>query len=172
MNEYKEQPAASDIHVTPDGKFLYGAERKTSMLIGYKRKDVAGALAVPGVDCVVTSEDARRWTQPFAVAVKTGMEQWCLAMDRVRHVGEPVAVVLARNGHTAEDALEQIVIEYRPLPPIVDPEAATRPDAPLLHPAIGSNVVSERVFRYGDPETATTQFDPYRPLGSVGGTSG
>jgi len=35
-NEYKEQPAASDIHVTPDGKFLYGAERKTSMLIGYK----------------------------------------------------------------------------------------------------------------------------------------
>ena len=41
--------------------------------------DVAGALAVPGVDCVVTSEDARRWTRPFAVAVKTAMEQWCLA---------------------------------------------------------------------------------------------
>ena len=35
-SEYKEQPAASDIHVTPDGRFLYGAERKTSMLIGYK----------------------------------------------------------------------------------------------------------------------------------------
>src|SRR6267378_1915080 len=35
-NEYREQPAASDIHVTPDGKFLYGAERKTSMLIGFK----------------------------------------------------------------------------------------------------------------------------------------
>src|SRR5271157_4713278 len=48
--------------------------------------DVAGALAVPGVDCVVTSEDARRWTRPFAVAVKTAMEQWCLAMDRVRYV--------------------------------------------------------------------------------------
>jgi hypothetical protein len=47
--------------------------------------DVAGALAVPGVDCVVTSEDARRWTRPFAVAVKTAMEQWCLAIDRVRY---------------------------------------------------------------------------------------
>ena len=116
--------------------------------------DVAGALAVPGVDCVVTSEDARRWTRPFAVAVKTAMEQWCLAMDRVRYVGEPVAVVLARNRDTAEDALEQIAVEYRPLPPIVDPEAAAWPDAPLLHPAAGSNVISERSFRYGDPETA------------------
>jgi 2-furoyl-CoA dehydrogenase large subunit len=116
--------------------------------------DVAGALAVPGVDCVVTSEDARRWTRPFAVAVKTAMEQWCLAMDRVRYVGEPVAVVLARNRHTAEDALEQIVIEYQPLPPIVDPEAAAQPDAPLLHPAVGSNLISERAFRYGEPEAA------------------
>src|SRR5580700_5660988 len=116
--------------------------------------DVAGALAVPGVDCVVTSEDARRWTRPFAVAVKTAMEQWCLAIDRVRYVVEPVAVVLARNRDTAEDALEQIAVEYRPLPPIVDPEAAAWPDAPLLHPAVGSNVISERAFRYGDPETA------------------
>jgi 2-furoyl-CoA dehydrogenase large subunit len=111
--------------------------------------DVAGALAVPGVDCVVTSEDARRWTRPFAVAVKTAMEQWCLAIDRVRYVGEPVAVVLARNRDTAEDALEQIAVEYRPLPPIVDPEAAAWLDAPLLHPAVGSNVISERAFRYG-----------------------
>jgi pimeloyl-ACP methyl ester carboxylesterase len=46
------------------------------------------------------------------------MEQWCLAMDRVRYVGEPVAVVLARNRDTAEDALEQVAVEYRPLPPI------------------------------------------------------
>jgi 2-furoyl-CoA dehydrogenase large subunit len=116
--------------------------------------DVAGALVLPGVDCVVTGEDARRWSRPFAVAVKTAMEQWCLAMDRVRYVGEPVAVVLARNRHTAEDALEQIVVEYRLLAPIVDPEAAAEPNALLLHPAVGSNVISERVFRYGDPETA------------------
>ena len=116
--------------------------------------DIAGALDLPGVDCVVTREDVRRWSRPFAVAVKTGMEHWCLAMDRVRYVGEPVAVVLARDRHTAEDALERIAVEYRPLPPLIDPEAAARPDAPLLHPAVGSNVVSDRSFRYGDPETA------------------
>src|ERR1700761_7637598 len=47
-NEYKEQPAASDIHVTPDGKFLYGAERKTSMLIAYKIDPDKGTLTQIG----------------------------------------------------------------------------------------------------------------------------
>ena len=47
-NEYKEQPAASDIHVTPDGKFLFGAERKTSMLIGYKIDPDKGTLTLIG----------------------------------------------------------------------------------------------------------------------------
>jgi 2-furoyl-CoA dehydrogenase large subunit len=116
--------------------------------------DATGALAVPGVECVVAGEDARLMTRPFAVAIKTAAAQWCLAIDRVRYVGEPVAVVLARNRHSAEDALERIAVEYRPLPPLIDPELAAGPDAPLLHPAVGSNVLSDRRFRYGDPETA------------------
>src|SRR6516164_3902535 len=116
--------------------------------------DAEGALALPGVDCVVIGEDARLWTRPFAVAVKTPMQHWCLAVDRVRHVGEPVAVVLARDRHTAEDALERIAVRYQPLPPVVDAEKAARPDAPLLHPAVGTNIVSDRAFCYGDREAA------------------
>ena len=116
--------------------------------------DAEGALALPGVDCVVIGEDARRWTRPFAVALKTPMQHWCLAVDRVRYVGEPVSVALARDRHTAEDALERITVRYRPLPPVIDAEKAAEPDAPLLHPAVGSNVVSARGFRYGDPEAA------------------
>src|SRR5215467_5179867 len=73
---------------------------------------------------------------------------------RVRYVGEPVAVALARDRHTAEDALERITVRYRLLSPVVDAEKAAEPDAPLLHPEIGSNVVSDRAFRYGDPEAA------------------
>jgi len=107
----------------------------------------SAALAVPGVGCVVTGEDARRWTKPFAVAVKTAMQHWCLAVDRVRYVGEPVAVVLAHDRHLAEDALEQIAVEYRLLPVIIDPEAAISADATLLHPAVGSNILSDRSFR-------------------------
>jgi len=116
--------------------------------------DASAALAMPGVACVVTGEDARRWTKPFAVAVKTPMQHWCLAVDRVRYVGEPVAVVLAQDRHLAEDALERIAVEYRPLPVILDPEAAALADATLLHPAVGSNIVSDRSFRYGDPAAA------------------
>ena len=116
--------------------------------------DGSAALAMPGVACVVTSEDAKRWTKPFAVAVKSAMQHWCLAVDRVRYVGEPVALVLAQDRHLAEDALEEIATEYRPLPAIVDPEAVLSPDAPLLHPAAESNIVSDRTFRYGDPEAA------------------
>jgi 2-furoyl-CoA dehydrogenase large subunit len=116
--------------------------------------DAEGALALPGVDGVVTGEDVRCWTRPFAVAVKMPMQYWCLAVDRVRYVGEPVAVALACDRHTAEDALERIAVQYRPLPPVVDAEKPAEADAPLLHPAVGSNVVSDRAFRYGDPEAA------------------
>ena len=118
--------------------------------------DASAALAMPGVACVVTGEDARRWTKPFAVAVKTPMQHWCLAVDRVRYVGEPVAIVLTQDRHQAEDALERIAVEYRPLPVIADPEAATLADAMLLHPAVGSNIVSDRSFCYGDPAAAFT----------------
>ena len=116
--------------------------------------DAPAAASMPGIACIVTGEDAQRWTRPFAVAVKTAMQQWCLAVDRVRYVGEPVAVVLAHDRYLAEDAVEQIAVEYRPLPAVVDPEAAALPEAPLLHPAVGSNIVSDRSFRYGDPEAA------------------
>src|SRR5437762_63417 len=82
------------------------------------------------------------------------MQHWCLAVDRVRYVGEPVAIVLTQDRHLAEDALERIAVEYRPLPVILNPEAAALADAPLLHPAVGSNIVSDRSFRYGDPAAA------------------
>lgn len=116
--------------------------------------DATAALALPGVHTVVTGEDARRWTRPFTVGVKQPMEHWCLAVERVRYVGEPVAVILAEDRYRAEDALDAVKVTYEPLPTVVDPQQAAMPDAPLLHPAVGSNIVSERRFRYGDPETA------------------
>src|SRR5438045_9752531 len=66
--------------------------------------DASTALAMPGVACVVTGEDARRWTKPFAVAVQTPMQHWCIAVDGVRSVGELVAIVLAQDRYLAADA--------------------------------------------------------------------
>jgi 2-furoyl-CoA dehydrogenase large subunit len=109
--------------------------------------DASAALTLPGVAGILTGEDALRWTRPFTVAVKAAVEHRCLATDRVRYVGESVAVALARDRHTAEDALERIAVEYRSLPAIVDSERGLSPDAPVLHPVHGSNLVSDRRFR-------------------------
>jgi 2-furoyl-CoA dehydrogenase large subunit len=116
--------------------------------------DAAAALAMPGVAAVVTRDEVRRWTRPFTVGVKEKMEHWCLAVDRVRYVGEPVAVVLAQDRYAAEDVLDRIAVEYRPLPPIIDTRAAATAEAPVLHPGVGANVVSDRRFRYGDSDAA------------------
>lgn len=113
--------------------------------------DTSAALALPGVRAVLTAADVRRWAAPFVVGVKAPMEHWCIAVDKVRYAGEPVAVVVAENRYIAEDALERVVVEYESLAAVVEPEFAATGDAPLLHEAVGSNVVSDRHFVYGDP---------------------
>ena len=116
--------------------------------------DAAAALALPGVHAVITGKDARAWSTPFIVGVRQPMEHWCIATDRVRYAGEPVAIVVAENRYRAEDALALIDVRYEPLPAIVDPEATLAAGAPVLHEAVGSNLINERAFRYGDPEAA------------------
>ena len=116
--------------------------------------DASAALALPGVHAVLTGADVQRWSQPFVVGVKAPMSHWALAVDRVRYTGEPVAVVIAEDRYLAEDALDAVRVDYRPLPAVVEIERACEADAPLLHEAVGSNVVSDRSFRYGDPEAA------------------
>lgn len=114
--------------------------------------DAAPALAWPGVRAVLTGADVKAWTRPFVVGVKSPMEHYCLAVDTVRYVGEPVAVVMAETRALAEDALDAIVVTYEALPAVVDVEDAIAADAALLHPAVGSNVPSDRHFSYGDPD--------------------
>jgi 2-furoyl-CoA dehydrogenase large subunit len=103
---------------------------------------------------VLTGADVMALTSSLVVGVKAPLECWPIAVDRVRYVGEPVAIVVASDRYRAEDAVDLIEMRYRPLPAVVDPVAAATADSPLLHPAINSNVVGERTFRYGDPERA------------------
>src|SRR5580704_6368809 len=110
------------------------------------------ARTADGVAAVLTGADVIALTSSLVVGVKAPLECWPIAVDRVRYVGEPVAVVVASDRYRAEDALELIEVRYRPLPAVVDPLAATLPDAPVLHSAVGSNVIGERTFRYGEPE--------------------
>ena len=116
--------------------------------------DCTAARAAEGVAAVLTGADIKTLTSSLAVGVKAAIECWPIAVDRVRYVGEPVAIVVASDRYRAEDALDLIDVHYRQLPAVVDPLAAAAPDAPVLHPAAKGNVIGERRFRYGDPESA------------------
>jgi 2-furoyl-CoA dehydrogenase large subunit len=120
-------------------------------ILGY---DVTAALAMPGVVGVITGEDVARSTKPFSVGVTAPIHYYCAATDKVRFVGEPVAVVVARDRYLAEDAAEAVTVRYEPLPVVVDPERALEPDAPILHEAVGSNLAGHRRLVYGDPDRA------------------
>ena len=116
--------------------------------------DSTEALKLSGVRAVLTGADVTAWATPFAVGVKQPMEHWCIAVDRARYVGEPVAVVMAESRYIAEDALDLIKVNYRHLEAVVDPEKALSPEAPVLHAAVGSNLVNDRHFSYGEPDVA------------------
>src|SRR5690348_12307021 len=67
------------------------------------RIDAAAALAQDGIWAVITGEDVRKLSDPFLAAVKAPVQQWTLAVERVRYVGEPVALVVAESRHLAEE---------------------------------------------------------------------
>jgi len=116
--------------------------------------DTSVARAMPGVAGVITGADVARLTKPFSVGVTAPVHYYCAATDRARFVGEPVAVVVARSRYLAEDAAEAVVVDYDPLPAVVDVERALEPDAPVLHEAVGSNLAGHRRLVYGDPDRA------------------
>jgi len=125
------------------------------------RLDTAAAEALPGVAAVLTGAEAARLARPLRplIPVPGDVRDHCLAVDRARYVGEPVAAVAAVDRATAEDAVERIAVTWEPLPPVVDPEAACRPDAPLLYPELGTNVLWRDTLEYGDVAGAFARAD-------------
>jgi 2-furoyl-CoA dehydrogenase large subunit len=123
------------------------------------RINTAEALAREGVWAVVTGEEARRLSDPFLIALKVPVDQWSLAVERVRYVGEPVALVVAESRYVAEDAAELVTVDYEPLEAVLDPRVARSPSAPLLHPQAAGNEISVRKFSYGDAAGAFARAD-------------
>jgi len=123
------------------------------------RIDARNALTKDGVWAVITGEDVRRLSDPFMVALKAPVHQWSLAVERVRYVGEPVALVVAESRYLAEDAAELVQVEYAPRPAVIDPIEACKASAPLLHPEAKTNEVSVRKFHYGDSKSAFERAD-------------
>ena len=131
--------------------------------------DASEALALDGVDAVVTGRDTASRVGPFVeggrleispvLRDKIGPEVKPLAMpllplDVVRYVGQPVAVVVAKSRYVAEDALERIRVDYDHLPVVLDPESALEDGSPRLHEELRDNVAARFVIETGDVDAA------------------
>ncbi len=121
--------------------------------------DASRARALDGVVDVITAADLPDGGPeiPMRMFKRPGMERFLqrpLATDTVRYSGEPVAVVLADSRYLAEDGAELVEVEYEPLEPLLDVEAALAEGAPLLHPQAGTNLVASYELGRGDVEGA------------------
>ena len=120
--------------------------------------DAGRALASPGVTAVIGPAQTAE-LRPFPLSVRTPMPYLAGATDRVRFVGEPVAVVVATDRYLAEDAAELVDVDYEELPAVTDTRAALAADAPRLHPEAESNVATDRTFSFGPVDEAFAAAD-------------
>jgi carbon-monoxide dehydrogenase large subunit len=128
------------------------------------RIDAGAARKMPGVALVATAEDMKGLggiSSDPGLKNKDGTEsarpmRWPLAQDRVRHVGEAIALVAAETIEQAKDALEAIQVEFKPLPVVTDPVAALERNAPQLHPEAPGNLCFE--WELGEQAPADAAF--------------
>ena len=136
--------------------------------------DVSGAMAVPGVLTALTGEDALadglaavpHMAQPSSppdimLVNRDGSDiymapQFCLPTDRVRFVGDPVAIVVAETADAARSGAERVAVDYEPLPAVTDTAAAAEPGAPRVWDQIDSNVILDA--EVGDRPAAEAAF--------------
>jgi CO/xanthine dehydrogenase Mo-binding subunit len=141
------------------GKVLRSSEPSARIV----RLDVDHARALPGVACVMVASDLPNARLATDIPGQTGQKQRAgsdapvLASDRVRFVGEPMALVAAETVAIAERAVELIRVEYEPLPGVYDPEDALKPGVPVIHEP--DNIVAQWKIRKGDVDAAMTAAD-------------
>ncbi len=131
--------------------------------------DTSAARERPGVVAVYTAEDMGDFWQPGPLlvppptsvpgAVFHKRTQIPMAKDKVRHVGEPIAVVIAESRYIAEDALTDIILEVEPLDPVVDLEEALAADTALVHDDLESNLAAHVTQEKGNYEEAKEKAD-------------
>ncbi len=134
-----------------------------------RRIDTSAALSRPGVVAIYTAQNMGDFWRPGPLlvpaphsipgAVFHKRTQIPLAKDKVRHVGEPIAVVIAESRYLAEDALADIVVDFESLEAVVDLERAFEPDAPLVHDDLESNLAAHVIQQKGDYAAVRAEAD-------------
>ena len=125
--------------------------------------DVTAARERPGVVAVFTAADMGADWEPGPPLVSPpptvkdvtfySRRQAPLVKDIVRHAGETLVVVIAESRYIAEDAVDDILVDYEPLPVVADLEKALAPDSPLVHDDLESNLAAHLYQQKGNYET-------------------
>ncbi len=130
--------------------------------------DVSAARELPGVVAVYTAADLGDYWKPGPLLVQPPpierlvfhtRTQVPLVKDKARYAGEPIAVVIAESRYIAEDALEQIAVDYEPLPAIVHLEDALAPGATVIHDELGHNLNAHVIQEKGSYAAAVAEAD-------------
>ncbi len=156
----------ADIHL--DGLLYMAVLRSPYAHANILSIDTRNAEAVSGVVAVFTGADINpHLARPLPMIIgidtdddfkeKQNPPRYPLTTDKVRHVGDPVAVVIAEDPYIAADALDTIFVDYEPLDTVTAPEAALAEDAPAIH---GDSNLAYRWFKEGgDVEAAFAKAD-------------
>jgi aerobic carbon-monoxide dehydrogenase large subunit len=145
----------NDVHL--EGALSLAFARSPHAHAVIRRIDTSAAKKIPGVVAVLTGADIN--AEVGVIHTPIGPEMFAsmnrqgytmLAEGRVRHVGEPVVVVAAETAQAAVDGAEAVLVDYEPLPVVVDAEAALAKGAPLLYPDSGSNLAVTVKIEKGD----------------------
>jgi carbon-monoxide dehydrogenase large subunit len=131
--------------------------------------DTTGAVAMPGVVTVVTGRELAQWTTPMCVAPPVEgllpVEIATMPIDTVRFQGDLVACVVATDRYVAEDAAEQVIVEFAPLPAVTDMWQALDAHAAQVDPMVPGNLVSHQTYSHGDQQRANGR--PFRVIEST-----
>lgn len=123
------------------------------------RIDTSAAEALPGVVAVITADRVEQHPVGFAKD-HLGLKGGAADGGKVRCIRDEIAAVAALTEEIAQEAVRLIRVEYEELPAVFDPDSALRPNAPLIHDGLGSNLVNLRYqFAHGDVDSAFAQAD-------------
>jgi carbon-monoxide dehydrogenase large subunit len=153
-------------------RMLHAVFVRSSVAHGRIRSvDLSRAAAMPGVVSALSGADLERIAPPVPGAQVALPSKWrtqiqhtiqlpqqpLLAADKVRHVGEAVAVIVAETRYQAQDAAELVSVDLEALPPVVDTVAALEPGSALVHEQFHTNVIGEFAVAKGDARSALDQ---------------
>ncbi len=126
------------------------------------RIDTSAARALPGIVAVFTAEDVERVTNPIGNQPSPGHKSppiYGLTRDKVRLIGDVVAIVIAESRYLAEDGAELVDVEYEPLQPVANIAQALDPSRPALFEELGDNIAFDLPQSWGDVDGAFAQAD-------------